>query len=243
MAWKTRWIDPVLIIVSIISVGAILLANPDPLVRDWLCGLNFCWPSEQALFWNTLFYDIGIGTLMSTVFYGLLVKVPEMSKRRRLRQHLQTSYKLFRQDVTSQLFFAADNGSSVNYGDVLAYSPMSEFRTYFKGASDKVKGDRWHDVANGMTNIIRKDLTVALTLLRDDVAYVLNVLDIADDKSFELLHSLQRSVSHVLLDSAEGDQDRSLLDLLWRLMAGWSWSEGYPKNPNDDRVQRLIDKI
>ena len=243
MIGKTRWIELALIVMSIVGASAILLANPDPLVRDWLCRLNVCWPSDHAVFWNTLFYDIGIGVLMSTVFYWLLVKVPERSKRSRLRRHLQVSYRSFRREVTTQLFFAAHDNRSVAYDDVLKYSSMPEFRNYFKGASDKVAGNRWHDVANGMTDSIRQDLAVALTLLRDDISYVLNVMDLADDESFELLFGLQRSASLVLLDPTEGDQDNNLLGLLWQLMAGWNWIDGYPKDANDDRVQRLIDSI
>lgn len=243
MIWKKNWIEPALFVMSALSVGAIVLANPDPLVRESLCGIQVCWPSAHSTFWNTLFYDLGIGVLMSVVFYWLLVKLPEGKKRARLRRHLQASYLSFRREATTQLFFAADEARSVNYDDVLTYSEMFEFRRYFKGASDKVSGDRWHDVANGMTDSIRRDLAVALTLLRDDVFYVLSVLDVADDKSFELLYGLQRSASLVLLDPTEGDQDNNLLGLLWQLMAGWDWLDGYPKDPSDDRVQRLIDKI
>lgn len=243
LAWKTRWIDTALVVMSVISACAILLANPDPVVRDWLCELHVCWPSPHAAFWNTLFYDAGMGILMSVVFYWLLVKLPEERKRRRLRRHLQASYRSFRREVTTQMLFAANKNRSVDYDDVLNISPMADFRKFFKSDSDQVEGNKWHDVANGMTDSIRKDVAVALTLLRDDVSYVLNVLDVADDKSFELLHGLQRSASHVLLDPVEGDQDNNLLGLLWQLMAGWDWLDGYPKDPNDDRVQRLIESI
>lgn len=219
---------------------AVFLANPDPMLREQMCNWGSCFRSDHAVFWNTLAYDIGLGLLLSTMFYWLLVKLPDVRKRRRLRRHLQASYRRFRREITIQLLFATTESRSVSYDLVDKISLMAAFRSHFKEPSTQVEGNRWHDVANGINSSIRDDIAVAMTIFRDDVSYVLNNTEVDDELSFETLHQLQRMVNIVVLNPMRPDDDRNLLSFLWQVMAGWDWVKGYPEQ---DRFQRIIDRI
>jgi hypothetical protein len=190
-----RFIDWTLPFVFLTGVTAIALANPDPFARGLLCsGVSVCFHSQNAAFWNNIIYEAGLGSAVSVAFYWLLVKVPEIEKRSRLRKYLLASYQSFRRDSTYQFLFASGYGA-VDPGFVDQLVQQKAFREHFKEPSTTVDGDRWHDVANGLEPHHRRDLFVVMSILRDDILYVLNSTDVADQKSFEFLHRLTKAIA------------------------------------------------
>ncbi|WP_105382430.1 hypothetical protein [Neorhizobium alkalisoli] len=235
-----KFVGLALPLVFLMGVTAVALANPDPFARDLLCsGLSICFRTQNAAFWNNVIYEIGLGSAVSVAFYWLLVKVPEFEKRRRLREYLLSSYKSFRRDVTFQFLFASGYGS-VDPDFVEELLPQKAFRKHFKQPSTKVYGDRWHDVANGLQSQHRRDLFVVMSILRDDVVYVLNNTDVADQRSFEFLHRLTKAIASHDPRYDDYDDDKALLRLFWSLMAGWNLVTGYEE---EDQIQRIIRRI
>ncbi len=235
-----RIVDWTLPFVFAAGLAAIALANPDPLAREALCfRLSACFYSPNAAFWNSLMYEIGLGVAVSVGFYWLLVKVPEISKRKRLRDYLFASYKAFRRDATYQFLFASGYGP-VDPDLVEELLPQRAFREHFKQPSTKVHGDRWHDVANGLEPHHRRDLFVIMSILRDDVLYVLNNTDIADQKSFDFLHRLTKAIASHDPRLEDYDDDKMMLRLFWSLMSGWNLIKGYEE---EDHVNHIIRRI
>jgi hypothetical protein len=232
--------DWFLLVVFGASLLCIVLANPEPLARDALCAqIGVCSYSLHAAFWNNLIYEVSLGAGVSIAFYWLLVKVPEAAKRKRLRRYLLASYKSFRTDSTYQFLFASGL-NSVSPDLVEELASHKEFRGYFKQPSTKVRGDRWHDVANGLEPHQRRELFLAMSMLRDDVLYILNNTDIADQESFDFLHRLTKALASHDPRSEDYDEDKMLLGFFWSLMAGWNPIKGYE---SEDPISRIIQRI
>ncbi len=184
-------------------------------------------------------YEAGLGAAVSVVFYWLLVRAPESLKRKRLRKYLLASYRSFRTDATIQLLFAS-GCRTVGLDLVEKLLPQEAFRRYFKQQSLQADGDRWHDVANGLEMHHRRELFMAMSILRDDVLYILNNVDVADQETFDFLHRLTKAIAYHDQRSDDYDDDTILLRLFWSMMAGWNQIKGYVE---EDQIERLIQRI
>jgi hypothetical protein len=235
-----RAVDPILPSLFLVGLVAVVLGNPDPLARDALCqSSSICFRSAHAAFWNSLIYEFGLGSVVSVIFYWLLVKLPDHAKKRRLRNHLTKGYHAFRREAVLTLLFASGE-PSVDYDLVDELTPQSAFRNYFKQNSVKVNGDKWHDVQNNIKDHQIRDLFTALTILRDDILYVLNNTEIADQSSFDFLQRLSKAIFSHDPASVDYDDGKALFGFLWSLMSGWNAVKGYQP---EDPIYRIIRRI
>lgn len=235
-----RILDRALPLLFVAGLACVILANPDPLARNTLCNVtHLCLQSPNAAFWNNLLYEIGLGAAISIAFYWLLVKIPEHSKRARLRKHLLASYRSFRKDATFQ-FLSASGEHSIHLDRLSELATQSAFREHFKTPSVKLHGDRWHEVANGLDEYHRRQLFMIMTMLRDDVMYVLNNTEIDDQQSFDFLHRLTKAIASHDPRTDDYDEDKMLLRFFWTLMAGWNPVTGYEE---EDPIERLMQRI
>lgn len=184
-------------------------------------------------------YEAGLGAAVSVMFYWLLVKVPEQAKRSRLRKYLLASYRSFRVDATYQFLFASGH-AAVDPDLVESLIRQEAFRAFFKMPSTEVHGDRWHDVANGLEPHHRQNLFLIMSNLRDDVIYILNNTDVADQESFGFLHRLTKALASNDPRSEDYDDDKMLLRFFWSLMTGWNPVKGYEAA---NQVERIIRRI
>ena len=231
------WCLPVLFVGGL---AAIVLANPYPVAREGLCAsFSICFRSADANFWNNIAYEVGLAAFASVSFYWLLVKLPEISKRKRLGSYLFSSYKAFRRDAVFQFLFASDS-AAVDLDLVASLCDQKKFRDYFQQESTKVNGDRWHDVANGLQVHHRQELFIIMSILRDDIMYVLNNIDISDNETFSVLHRLTKALASHDPRLEDYDDDKVLLRMFWQIMAGWNPIQGYE---NEDTVARIIRSI
>lgn len=233
-------IDWALPFVAAFGLVGMTLANPDPLAREAMCRrLGVCFYSKHPEFWNGLFYDLGLGAVVSIVFYWLLVKLPDYSKRRRIRRYLTSSYRAVRRDMVVQFLFAA-NRTSVSYDLVYDLVPQKNFKDYFKTKSVLVNGDRWHDVANNISVNEIKEISICLGILKSDIDYLLNTVDYIDDKTFAVLQNASKAISVTDFHSDDYDSRKSLFQFLWQIMAGWNPITGYV---DKDPIQSAIDRV
>lgn len=233
-------IDWCLPFIFVAGLMAIFFANPYPAAREELCQtFSICIRSTNANFWNNIAYEIGLAGSASVFFYWLLVKVPDFSKRNRLRAYLLSSYQSFRRDAIFQLLSAA-NRKAIDYDLIEGLQDQSAFKEYFEQPSTQVNGDRWHDVANGLNAHHRQELFLIMSILRDDILYVLNNTDISDKETFSVLHRVTKALAAHDPRSEDYDDDKVLLRLFWQIMAGWNPIKGYEPN---DTIARIIRSI
>ena len=75
----------------------VFLSHEDPFVRIAVCTyIGPCPTVAHAKAWYKVFYDLGIGALVSLAFYLLVVRLPDYQRRQRLKRSLSAHYKAFR---------------------------------------------------------------------------------------------------------------------------------------------------
>nr|WP_029926832.1 hypothetical protein [Ochrobactrum sp. UNC390CL2Tsu3S39] len=233
-------IDWALPFVAALGLVGMALANPDPLAREALCSrLGVCFYSKHPEFWNGLFYDLGLGAVVSIVFYWLLVKLPDYSKRRRIRRYLTSSYKAVRRDMTFN-FLSAFNNAAVSYELIYEIITQNKFKEYFNEPSERVDGDRWDDVANNISRVEIQEIAHCLNVLKSDIEYLLNSVEHFDNETFDILQNTSKAISVTDFQSEDHDNRKRLLGFLWQIMAGWNPITGYV---DKDPIQSAIDRV
>jgi hypothetical protein len=227
-----RALDAVLIVILILSVGALFLAHEDPFARTALCAhTGVCLTLPAA--WYKIFYDLGVGALISLLFYWLVVRLPDYQRRRRLKNGLARQYHVFRADCIGIMLSVADG--TYLYGKQEALIEPEAFRKYFNEDVGQDQ-DRWDAFFNKLDEYNVRNLRTKMEIFRDQISFVLNNTDIPKDE-------LQRlsTVIYSMKDVTASYNDKEVLTrFLWELFAGWSYITGARK---DDIVKKMIKAI
>ena len=134
-----RVLNMALIALFVVGVAALLWAHEDPFARKAVCAhTGFCPAIPHA--WYKTIYDFAVGSLISLIFYLLVVRLPEYERRRRLKRSLERHYRDFREECIEIILMAADGTYSAELPETLI--EQGKFREYFK---EKVTPDqdRW----------------------------------------------------------------------------------------------------
>jgi hypothetical protein len=227
-----------LAMIAIVSVLAVLLSHEDPFVRIWVCShTGFCSTIAHAKAWYKVLYDLGIGALVSLMFYYLVVRLPEYQRRQRLKRSLELHYRTFRLHCIEIMLSVADR----EFGKVEpeALLDPEAFREYFK---KKVKPDteRWHDFLNNLDDFNLDQLQSLMEQLRDELIFVLNNTDIPNARPFEFLKRLSAAIHSMRSVTIGYDEIKPFSRFSWDIFAGWDWLKGYRKG---DIIQEMIDEI
>jgi hypothetical protein len=221
-----------------VSVAVALLAHEDPFVRIWVCThTGFCPTFAHAKAGYKVVYDLGIGALVSSAFYYLVVRLPDYQRRQRLKRSLELHYRVFRISCIEIMLIVADG--QFEGGKPEALLDPEKFREYFKQRVTPHK-ERWHEFMNNLNEYYLVQLQTFMEQLRDELIFVLNNTDIPKDEPFEFLKRLSAALYSMKSVTIGYDEIKPLAGFLWDVFAGWDWIEGYRKG---DIVRRMIDEI
>ncbi|MGH6926569.1 MAG: hypothetical protein ACRED5_22810 [Propylenella sp.] len=225
------------VLVAVFS-AMMVLGNDDPTARDALCKhVRFCPWSAHAGAINRILYDIGIGGVVSLVFYLLLVTLPEYRKRRRIKRSLEKHYRMFKRDCIQSMLAVVDG--TYDFDTVDALVEQARFRDYFNQPISDSQ-DRWHALMNNLDEYHLHEILIALEVFRDEVLFALNNTDIADDKAFEFFKRLS-GIIYSIKDTQLGyDETKPFFNFLYDVFAGFSIVTGYRQ---EDIVERTIRAI
>ena len=204
-------------------------------------------PEPEA---KNVLHTVSMGFVVSVIFYFIVVWVPRCRQKRRLRHHLQKQYDAFRLRCIHEFLIA--NGSSQRHypgrRQRRALLQKNEFCRFFRTVQINDDGQtRWDVVMETLdddTYGTLKDILHELEILRENIIYALNHIDIHDDEVFEFLQHL----SHVILcvkdvdprpDYRNADM-RRLEGTLFTIFTGWSITTGFQK---EDIIQSMIERI
>src|SRR5262249_10488680 len=235
---RRLWLTLTLWAIFGIALCGTFFAHEKPFARDWFCGLvSRCpdIPNSDAL--AKILYDLSIGALISLMFYLLLVKIPEWNRRKRLKKSLRKHYNAFKSDMISTIVGVADGSYDLDMVEQLC--DQKAFREYFK---EKVTQDqdRWDRFANNLEDVHIQELLTSMEIFRDEIKYILNATDIADDDSFEFFKRLSAAIYAQKDVTPDYDPVKRLSRFLWSLFAGWDWVSGYRER---DIVAEMIKAI
>jgi hypothetical protein len=192
------------------------------------------WANEDR---NKIFYDLAIGYLITLVFYLLVVRLPEYERRQRLKRSLERHYKFFREDCIQIMLLVADG--SVGDPDPETLMQQDKFREYF---SENVMPSRtrWDEFQNKLDQYYLSELRIHLEILREELSFVLNNIDIPKDEPFEFVKGLSAAIYSKKDVTLGYDETKPLALFLWNVFAGFDWITGYRK---EDIVKKMIEAI
>ena len=155
---------------------------------------RLCPVIANAKAWTKIFYDLAVGALVSLLFYVLVVRVPDNQKKRRLKNSLARHYRNFREDCIGLMLSVADG----TYDSELPTKLLEQeaFKNYFK-QKVTLDQDRWNRFENKLDEYHLKELIKKAEILRDEIAFVLNNVDIPSEAPFEFLKRLSTAIYSV----------------------------------------------
>jgi hypothetical protein len=222
---KKNLLDGALCAISIVCVAALFLAHEEPFARDALCSnFKICPVIADAKAWNKIFYDLAVGALVSLFFYFLLVRVPEFQKRRRIKMSLRTQYHNFREDCIAIMLMVADGTFAWDFHRQL--SEQAKFKEYFKQPIGQGQ-DRWDAFLNKLDNYNLHALLLNLEILRNEIGFALNNIDIHDEQSFVFLKRFSNALFSMRDTTLGYDEIKPLAGFLWGSFSGWDPVSGY----------------
>ena len=201
---------------SRVSKALVLLASIAGCIAFWLSPEPRC---------QTFGYAISSGAFVSAVFYFLVVWLPAKQRRSRIHRGLKGHYAQFRRSCISTFLIACD---SQDYDPVDMLFDQAEFRRYFQ--ADVSPGQsRWDAVWNGVAEspYLLRELQFELEILRDEVLFALNNIDVHDDSIYELMKRLSHTAKRMNQIENEYDDRKSIAQFFWEIFTGWSFIDGY----------------
>ena len=189
----------------------------------------------DSIGYRNMINSLSVGFVVSSIFYFLVVYMPEYKRRSIVRESLYNQYKQFKMSCINTFLIISD---SQEYSDKEELLNLSEFRRYFK--EDNKKGDnRWSAVANSLqeNEYYLKEVIYYLRILNEEIRYTRNTIHLNDPEVFDFLNRLSQLI--VRMESTERDYNdiKSLCRFLWSIFTGWNWIEGYRES---DLIKDMI---
>lgn len=186
---------------------------------------------------NQIIFDSAAGINVSLIIYALVVWLPERNKRERVRRNLQLQYDAFKEECIC--IFLSALGGGYGLDEINRLKDRDEFLRYFK-ESFSPDQTRWDAVANRLDEQHVKLLAIEFEILRDELHFTLNAIDVDNPDAFAFLKRLSQMLHRTKQVSLGYDDKKTLLRFLWSVHTGWSWVDGYTKK---DTIVQAIESI
>lgn len=212
-----------------------------PLFAFGFCILFLAITQENNL--NTLLmnfiYAISISTIAAYIFYIFNIFLPEKKRKTIIKQNFEEQYLFFKEECIYIFLSALGQSSNKEIWEKLC--DLEEFKNYFKKNFINSQ-DRWHKVWQELDGRLLEDLLIQLSILRDEVAFILNNTEINEKNVLSFFRLLSQRVYNFKARgiNMEYEDKKSLLRFLWELFTGWSFADGYRK---EDIVKLMIKEI
>ena len=188
---------------------------------------------------NSIIFGLSIGFLVSVFFYILVVWFPNRQRKNLIKHNFKEQYRLFKCDTISILLGACQ--SSYDGGLPRKLSEQSEFVKFFQEpvGSDS-RNIRWYNVLNGLKEHHLKELLVVMEIFMNEIAYVLNNVNINEPEAFAFFKRLSQAVYQLKNSTLDCDEIKSLTNFIWEIFAGFSLIDGLR---DYDIIKIMINKI
>lgn len=230
----SRKVNFAIAVLAAVAVFLLFVSSGEPLapyLRDSQLA-----PILYVLSWpNTIVFNLSVGYLSSTIFWILVVYLPDKSRRSLLRETLATRYNEFKYEIVQTFIWAAGESLDTQSVEDLACDHI-KFKEYFSN-------DRWYAVLNGIqgSELRMHELHLAMKMFADEVAYVLNNVAIDDPHVHRVFKRLNESIFRLRESETDlYDQVKYVGNFLWGVLARWSLVEGQLE---DDIVEIMITRI
>jgi hypothetical protein len=224
-------------IISALSIILAFKASDEPIlsifVGTWINSYL-----QQFETGNSIIFDLSIGFLVSVFFYLLVVWFPDRQRKNLIKRNFEEQYKSFRRDTISVLLTA---GRSYDYELLLKLLDHNEFSKFIQTPiDDNPHNIKWYAIAQGLNEYHLKDLLVSLEIFMNEVAYVLNNIDINEPEVFAFFKRLSQAVYRLKNSTLGSDEFKPLENFILGILGGYDIIEG---RRDYDIVKIMISKM
>ncbi|MFZ4699437.1 MAG: hypothetical protein ACOYMG_05260 [Candidatus Methylumidiphilus sp.] len=186
----------------------------------------------------SLINALSVGIVTSSIFYFMVVYLPDNKKRSRIYNSIDRQYKFFK-DTCIEIFLILSNSQEYEHREILL--DQEEFKRYFKNNNSNNE-NRWDAVANGIqkNQVYLKEILYELRILNDEIKFVRSTIDIHDEDVFQFLNKLSQIIHKMESTNPDYDEIKSFCRFLWEIFSGWSFVGGYRKS---DLINDMIKRI
>ncbi len=175
--------------------------------------------------------------LISIWFYFLVVWLPEKKNKKRVKSNFISQYTEFKRYLIMHIVDACREP----YKDELIRNLMEPraFKDYFK---EKVTSDqkRWDVFVNNLDKDLLVGILYEFEAFKEATSYLLGNVQVDDDEVFSFLHRINTISITLKSVSVEDDSVKKLSRMLWEILAGFSWVDGYR---DYDHFDSMFNKI
>lgn len=185
--------------------------------------------------YGSVVHSLSIGFVVSSIFYFLVVFMPEYKRRNMVHEALKSQYTQFKLSCIDTFLILSDSQEYKNREELLN---LSEFQRYFKN-NNKRGENRWDAVANSLQSneFILKEIIYHLRMLNEEIRYTRNVVNLNDPEVFDFLNRLSQSIVRMESTEREYDDIKSFCGFLWSIFTGWSWVDAYRES---DLIKEML---
>ena len=200
---------------------------------------------------NTILFNLSVGYIVSFMFYLMIVAFPDYRKRQLYKHRLKWRYKWFKESVIRILINCYEDYRK-KYDHENSLAPLKnrneledklldykEFRTFFMANEQQ----NWYAVLNGIQYETEHlpDLYIEFQLLADEIFYVLNSINLKDDRAVSFFQNFFAHTHRLKnLSVFSDDQAKYFGGFLWEIFAQYSMIDG---QLDKDRILEAISQI
>ena len=178
--------------------------------------------------YGSMINSLSVGFVVSSIFYFLVVYMPEYKRRKMLHESLKSQYLQFKISCINTFLIISN---SQEHSDKEELLNLTEFRRYFK-KENKNGENRWGAVANSLqdSEYYLREVIYYLQMLNEEIRYTRNSINLNDPEVFEFLNRLSQLIARMESTEREYDDIKSLCGFLWSIFTGWDWAKGYSES-------------
>ncbi|PYE36460.1 hypothetical protein [Psychrobacter fozii] len=178
--------------------------------------------------YGSMINSLSVGFVVSSIFYFLVVYMPEYKRRKMLHESLKSQYLQFKISCINTFLIISNSQEHSDREELLN---LTEFRRYFK-KENKNGENRWDAVANSLqdSEYYLREVIYYLQMLNEEIRYTRNSINLNDPEVFEFLNRLSQLIARMESTEREYDDIKSLCGFLWSIFTGWDWAKGYSES-------------
>jgi hypothetical protein len=183
-------------------------------------------------------HSLSMGLLASSIFYFLVVVLPEKRRKLRAKNALIAQYNEFKLSCISTFLIASH---SLEYPNREMLLDIGEFRRYFKNKHKNGKV-RWEFLEKSLqeSKYLLGDILYQLEIFDQELRYLRSQIDVHDEEASDFIRNTSQIIHRLKSTENENEDIKILMSNLWQIFTGWSWSEGYLKK---DIIQTMLQKL
>ncbi len=206
---------------------------PSILVETWIDSFF-----RQFNTGNSIIFSLSIGFLVSVIFYLLVVWFPNKQRKNLMKRNFEEQYRSFKRGAIGILLTAC---KSYDYELSLKLLDPNEFSKFIRTpVDDDPNNHKWYAIESGLDEDHLKGLLVSLEIFMNEVAYVLNNIDINEPEAFAFFKRLSQAVYQLKNSTLGYDEFKPLESFILQILGGYDFATG---RRDYDIVKKMIDKM